>query len=98
MEAVKTIDVKGLAHAEREKLIFPSIDGLKKGESIRLVVEFNPLPIVYKLYARDELEISYEKEGPEEWILQISRRAPQMDEKQRLQALLKHLASGQPQE
>ncbi len=98
MEAVKTIDIKGLEHAEREKLIFPTIDGLKRGESIRLVVEFNPLPIVYMLNARDEFEISYEKEGPEEWILRIMRRAPETDERQRLQTLLRQLASEQLQE
>lgn len=91
MNAVKTIDVKGLGHAEKEGLIFPSIEGLRDGEVLRLVVEFNPLPLVYMLKARNEFEIAYEKEGPDEWILKIKRVAPQEDKKGQFKALLKDL-------
>jgi hypothetical protein len=50
------------------------------------------------LNARDEFEVSYEKGGPDEWILRIMRRLPENEETQRLQMLLKQLTSGQPQE
>lgn len=65
----KTIDTKGLPHGEREALIFPSIEELVGGEKLRLVVEFNPLPLVYMLKARGEFAITYEKEGPDAFSL-----------------------------
>ena len=98
MQAVKTIDVKGLEHGEREQLIFPSIETLTEGQSVRLVLEFNPLPLIYMIDARDEFEVSYEKEGPAEWILRITRSAPEADNKERLKAVLSKLKLGQQTE
>ena len=40
MNAVKTIDVKGLEHAEREGLVFPGVEALKENETARIVWEF----------------------------------------------------------
>ena len=73
MNAVKTIDVKGLGDAERHGMIFPGIEGLKPGETARLVVEFNPVPLVHLLKAKGGFEVGYEKEGPDEWVLKIVR-------------------------
>ena len=42
MNAVKTIDVKGLGHAEKEGLIFPSLGKLEDNETLRIMLEFNP--------------------------------------------------------
>ena len=69
MNAVKTIDVKGLTHTEREELILPGVQALETNETARLVVEFNPVPLVYMLKAQGDFEITYEKEGPDEWVL-----------------------------
>ncbi len=68
MTGAKTIDVRGLEHTQREGLIFPSLEELRDNETLRIVLEFNPLPLVYMLKARDEFNISHEKEGPDEWI------------------------------
>ena len=95
MNASKTIDVKGLGHAEREELIFPSIEALKTNETMRIVMEFNPIPLAYMLKAQDEFEITYEKEGPDEWILQIARIAPKGDKKEKVKELLKDLKEGE---
>ncbi len=75
MNAVKTIDVKGLGHAEKEGLILPGVEALKINEMARIVVEFNPMPLVYMLKAQGEFEIASEKEGSDEWILQVTRIA-----------------------
>lgn len=98
LKTEETVDVRGLPHSEREKIIFPRIDSLAEGKSMRLVVEFNPLPIVYMLEAREGFEVSYEKEGPEEWILRITRLAPQENDKELLKALLSRLKGGDIQE
>ncbi|MBI2852800.1 MAG: DUF438 domain-containing protein [Chloroflexi bacterium] len=95
MTNVKTIDVKGLPHGEREALIFPGVESLASGEKLRLVVEFNPMPLVYMLKARGEFELSYEKEGPDEWILNISRISPQEDKKEQFKQLLKEMKTGE---
>ena len=55
MSAVRTIDVKGLEHADKEKLIFPGLESLKDRETLRIVVEFNPTPLVYLLKAEGKL-------------------------------------------
>lgn len=98
MNATKTIDVKGLDHAAKEGLIFPSVEQLGAGEMLRIVVEFNPVPMVYLLKAQGGFEVSYEKEGPEEWILNVKRTAPQADKKEQFKELLKELKDGKVSE
>ena len=95
MNAVRTIDVKGLEHGKREELIFPGVDALKTNETVRIVVEFNPMPLVYMLTAQGEFEITCEKEGPDEWILQVTRVAPKEDKKEQFKELLKELKEGE---
>lgn len=91
METRQTIDAKGLKHAEREKRIFTSLENLKTGEELRIVLEFNPLSLVYLLKAREEFKVSYEKEGPDEWILAVKRRGNHKPRKEDLWELLKGL-------
>lgn len=93
MSKVKTIDVRGLAHIEREKLLFPSIESLEDDEMLRLVIEFNPVPLVFMLKAQGEFKISYEKDGPEEWILNVARIVPKDELKASLKRLFKELKS-----
>ncbi len=98
MREMKTIDPRGLEHHEREELIFPSIEELKKDESLRVILEFNPIPLVYLLNVRDEFEISYEKEGPEEWILVVKRIAPGEDRTEQFKEILQELKEGEVSE
>ncbi len=95
MNAAKTIDVKGLDHAEKEALIFPGVEALKDGETLRIVVEFNPVPMVYLLKAQDNLDISYEKDGPDEWILRVTKGSAQEDQKGQFKELLTQLGDGE---
>ena len=95
MNGTKTIDVKGLGHVEKEGLIFPTVQGLSDGDTLRIILEFNPVPLVYMLKAQGEFEISYEKEGPEEWILNIKRIVPGDNKKEQFKELLKELREGE---
>ncbi|OGO35728.1 MAG: hypothetical protein A2147_06585 [Chloroflexi bacterium RBG_16_57_8] len=88
MSAVRTIDVKGLEHADKEKLIFPGLESLKDRETLRIVVEFNPTPLVYLLKAEGKFDIRYEKEGPDEWVLQVSRVPDREGQKQQFRELI----------
>ncbi len=98
MTGIKTVDVKGLGHAEKEGLIFPGVEKLADDEVLRIVLEFNPVPRVYMLKARGEFDISYEKEGPDEWILNIKRIAPTEDKKAQFKELLTELRGGEVSE
>src|SRR3989338_8720120 len=89
-----TLDLKGLDHGERESLLFPAIEGLGEGDALRLVVEFNPVPLVYMLKAREGFAVRYEKEGPDEWILEVRRTASGDDRKGHLKRLLAELKEG----
>jgi uncharacterized protein (DUF2249 family) len=94
MSEIKTIDPRGLEHHDREALIFPSIEELGKDEKLRIIMEFNPVPLVYLLEARNEFDIRYEKEGPTEWILAVKRIAENRDRKEQLKALLREFREG----
>ena len=98
MTVIKTVDVKGLDHAGKEELIFPSLEKLADNEVLRIVLDFNPVPLVYMLKARGEFDISHEKEGPDEWILNIKRIAPVEDTKAQFKALLTELRGGEVSE
>ncbi len=94
MNSAKTIDVTGLGHDEKGKLIFPGVNELKTGDFLRIIAEFNPLPLVHVLKAKGEFEVSYEKEGPEKWILIVKRVAPKEDTKENFKKLLTELKGG----
>jgi DUF438 domain-containing protein len=95
MNSTPTIDVKGLDHQEREKRIFPRLDELKTGKSLKIVFEFNPIPLVYLLKARNEFAVSLEKEGPDEWILNVKRIAERKGKKEDLKELLAEMKGGE---
>jgi uncharacterized protein len=90
----RTIDLKGLDHGQRESQIFPNLEKLQMGESLRLVVEFNPIPLVLMLNAQEQFAVGYDKEGPDEWIVRIQRTAPSEDSKGHFKRLLRELKEG----
>ncbi|HDP98183.1 MAG TPA: DUF438 domain-containing protein [bacterium] len=95
MNAVNTLDVKGLGHGERENILFPALEEIKDGQTLRIIVEFNPVPLVYMLKAREEFDLSYEKEGPDEWILNVKRvHAAEGEKKEQFKKLLQQLKQG----
>ncbi len=95
MNEIKTIDVRGLDHAKKEGLIFPGLEQLGVGQTLRLVVEFNPLPLVHMLKAGGEFETAYEKEGPDEWILKAKRILAPRNKKAEFKELLQELKTGE---
>ncbi len=98
MNGTKTIDVKGLGHAEKEGMILPGVEALETNETARIVLEFNPMPLVYMLKAQGEFETAYEKEGPDEWILRVTRIVPREDKKEQFKELLMELKEGEVSE
>jgi DUF438 domain-containing protein len=95
MSEVKKIDPRGLEHHERESLIFPSLEDLKKDDTLEIIMEFNPLPLVYLLETSNEYEVSRAKKGPQEWILTVKRVAAGENKKGQFSDLLQGLKKGE---
>jgi len=97
MGDVKTIDVKGLEHEEKEKLIFPNLEELNISEDLNIIFDFDPVPLMYMLKTRQEFEMKYEKKGPPEWILNIKRTSASIfdrDKKQAFKKLIQEMKEG----
>lgn len=75
--ATQTLDVRPLPHGERLTAILTRWHGLPPGHTLRLVVDHNPVPLQFLLRGQSpgDLRWEYEKEGPEEWIVLITRLA-----------------------
>ncbi len=95
MSAVKTIDPRGLEHHEREALIFPSIENLQQSETLRIIMEFNPVPLVYLLETSNEFELSCEQKGPGEWHLEARRIAVGENKKGSIKKMREELKEGE---
>lgn len=89
MTAVKILDLKELGQEEREQVLFPALEQLRTGESLQVELRFNPLPLVYTLKTGGEFRVRYLKEGPEEWVLELTRQAQPADKREQLKELLR---------
>ncbi len=98
MSGTTTVDVKGLDHSEKEATIFPAVDSLDGGDTLRIVLDFNPIPLVFMLKARDGIEVDYETEGPDEWILQVKRVAAADGQRRQFRELFEELRGGKASE
>jgi uncharacterized protein (DUF2249 family)/hemerythrin-like domain-containing protein len=94
MTTVKQIDLKGLESEERERRLFGALEGLRTGGSLQVSLEFNPLPLAYTLRAGGEFRVEYLKEGPEEWILELTRAAQPAEKREQLKELLRQARQG----
>lgn len=91
MKAVTKLETKGMGQKEIEERIFNSLKKLKRGDVLKIVFGFNPLSIVYKIKTQDQFEVSFEKEGPPDWILNVKRIELFEDRKEKLRSMLKQL-------
>jgi uncharacterized protein (DUF2249 family)/hemerythrin-like domain-containing protein len=94
MTTVKLIDLKGLTSEERERKLFGALEELRTGASLQASLEFNPLPLAYALKAGGEFRVEYLKEGPEEWILELTRTAQPAEKREQLKELLRQARKG----
>lgn len=74
---IVTLDVRQTPPRERHPAIFSRFDALPVGDVLRLVNDHDPAPLRYQLLAErpGQIEWEYEKQGPEEWVVRITRTA-----------------------
>ncbi len=95
MEQTNIIDVREMEHHHRENLIFPGLDSLKVGDELRIILEFDPVPLVHMLTAKGDFELLKEKRGDGEWILDVKRVNNGDDKKAQSKKLLRELKDGE---
>lgn len=100
-QTAEILDVRPLSPAERLSTILGKWQRLPPGQTLRLVVEHDPMPLQFLLRgeAPGEFEWRYEKKGPDEWIVSITRIAlaetsAKDDDRTALKNLLLRLHSG----
>ncbi|MDO8358745.1 MAG: DUF2249 domain-containing protein [Devosia sp.] len=69
------IDVRAVAPRLRHPLIFSTFEGLGGGESLLLVNDHDPRPLLYQFSAEypGTFEWTYEQAGPDVWQVRIDR-------------------------
>jgi len=78
---MQTLDVRPMPPRVRHDTIFERLDALAYRETLRLVNDHDPVPLRYQLDATrpDEFRWDYVEQGPEEWAVDITRRASVVD-------------------
>ena len=75
-EKVIELDIRELPPAMRHGKIFELWDRLNSGQSILLINDHDPKPLYYQFEAEFEgkFDWHYEQEGPEDWVVTISKK------------------------
>ncbi|MBV6509429.1 MAG: hypothetical protein JJLCMIEE_02520 [Acidimicrobiales bacterium] len=78
---MEIIDVREIEPRIRHETIFDRLDSLDPGESLRLVVDHDPVPLRYQLDATRTSQFNWTPvmSGPEEWQIDIICRAHVLD-------------------
>ncbi len=78
---METLDVIQLPPPERHSTIFSKLDALSAGDSLRLLVDHDPVPLRYQLDAARPGHFNWEpvESGPEQWIIEVTSKAHVVD-------------------
>ena len=74
-EPAHTIDVREIPKGQRHPLIIDTYEDLGPGESMRLIVDHDPVPLRTQMARRfgDELSWVYVEQGPPTWQVEVQR-------------------------
>lgn len=74
---IEKFDVRSIAHSDRLPILMKRLHYLPLGQSFRLVVDHSPVPLHFMLKGQSpgEFDLVNEKDGPDEWIVKITRIA-----------------------
>lgn len=75
-ETSSVLDVRAIPPRERHPMIFTALDSMKQGEAVLLTNDHDPKPLYYQLLAERPGVFDWqpEQEGPETWVIRITRR------------------------
>lgn len=73
---VPVLDATQIEHALRHGAIHGALGTRRVGEAMILVAPHNPIPLLNEIAQRPEtFELTYLKEGPDNWHIQFTRTA-----------------------
>lgn len=74
-DPVHTINVRDIPKGQRHPTIMELYEGLGPGESMRLVVDHDPVPLRKQMENRfgDAFSWVYVEQGPEAWQVEVQR-------------------------
>ncbi len=101
-QTIETLDLRSLSHADRLPTILGKWQSLPVGQTFRLVVEHDPMPLQFLLRGESpgEFDWRYDEKGPEKWVIGITRVAAakkasgEDSDREKLKNLLARLHSG----
>lgn len=102
-----TLDPRKLGMADRHLTILNSWKELKEGDRLVITNDHDPKPLQYLLKAetKDAFGWEYKKEGPPEWVVEITKLPPQesltteqRQKRENLKKILKKLHEAKPEE
>lgn len=69
------LNLTTMSHETKHQKLFGTIASLKSGETLRITNDHDPKPLRHRLEAKKEGTFGWEyvQEGPETWIILISR-------------------------
>jgi uncharacterized protein (DUF2249 family) len=75
MDVIKDLDLRRMPPFERDTKIFEMLNGLKVGETLRIINDHDPKLLHYLFEAeyKDQYEWVYEQQGLVDWIVQIKK-------------------------
>lgn len=70
-----TIDMTTLPQFEKHQKLFGTLDSLKPGETLKIINDHDPRPLRFRLEAEQKgmFGWEYEQEGPQVWMVVITR-------------------------
>jgi uncharacterized protein (DUF2249 family) len=73
----KELDVRVIAPRNRHPLIFQTFDELAEGDSLEIINDHDPKPLIYQFMHERPGQFAWEylEEGPEVWRVQIRKEA-----------------------
>ena len=74
-EGVPVLDVRTIPHAIRHATVLGAFDAIAPGEAMVIVAPHKPLPLLAQLAQRAAVDVEFLVEGPDEWHVQLTRRA-----------------------
>lgn len=74
-DKIVELDLRQMPPPERHKKIFHIWDGLKPGETLKIINDHDPKPLWYQFEVehKGKFEWQYKQEGPTDWIVKIKR-------------------------
>lgn len=77
-DATPLLDARQIPHAIRHATVFGALSAIAPGFALDLLAPHNPTPLLNQIQERHpgDFAFSYVTEGPQDWVVRITRQLP----------------------